>query len=257
MSRYFNFRRFGLLFKKHLAEQYKAYFMSFVVLTGVLTLGLGFLAFVQSGPINNDMQILLYTLPMFLTGAIFTSNAFAALGDKKRAITYLTLPASHLEKYLVGWISTFVIFIVLYTISFYIVLYGVLSVDDVQEHEVQLMNIFSGNTFLNLLGAYAGIHAIAILGSVYFEKGHFIKTAFIFFLSLALLTYLNEQVMQLVLGIDISTAPFRSITIMDGEMKYYVTAPDVFGEWIDTIIPFLVVCIFWVASYVRLKEKEV
>lgn len=108
-----------------------------------------------------------------------------------------------------------------------------------------------------MFGAYAGVHAVAILGSIYFEKGHFIKTAFVFFISMLLLVFLNEQVMELVFSQEVSAFPFKNISFMEGKNKWFITAPEIFKSWIETWIPLLIVLILWLAAYARLREKQV
>ncbi|WP_276497475.1 hypothetical protein [Pontibacter litorisediminis] len=257
MSRHFNFRRFGMLFKQHIAEQYKSYLMSLVVLTGFLALIMGFVAYVQDRPLNVTMQEFMFIMPLLLAGAIFSSNTFAALGDKKKAIASLTLPASHLEKYLLGWLFSYVIFLILYTASFYGVLTVVLSMDNWHGEEKQVLNIFSGNTFKNVVGAYAMVHAVALVGSVYFEKGHFIKTAFVFFIFMVVLVTLNEQVMQLVLGHDVAATPLGQVRFTENDRLFIVAPPEAVSKWISTISSIVLIGILWLASYARLREKQV
>lgn len=246
-----------MLFKKHVAEQYKAYLMSLFVLTGFLALLLGFMAYVQEQPINVKMQEFMFIMPLLLAGAIFTSNTFAALGDKKKAIAALTLPASHLEKYLLGWLFSYIIFLVLYTISFYGVLNVVLSMDNWHGEERQLLNIFTGNTFKNVVGAYALVHAVALVGSVYFEKGHFTKTAFVSLIFVVLLVNLNEQALQLVLGHDLSATPLGQVRFTERDRLLIVAPPEAISKWISSVSSVLLISILWLASYARLREKQV
>ncbi|TPE44243.1 hypothetical protein [Pontibacter mangrovi] len=257
MSRHFNLRRFGLLFKKQVAEQYKPYLMSLAVLTGLLALLIGVPAYVQSRPLVVSMQEFLFVMPLLLAGAIFTSSIFSALGDKKHAIATLTLPASHLEKYLLGWVFSFLIFLILYTISFYGVLAVVLSMDDWQGAEKQMLNIFSGRMLRNVLGAYAMVHAVALVGAVYFEKGHFIKTAFVFLLFMIVLVTLNKQVIQLVLGHDLSAMPFGGVTLTENDRMFNVAPPKQFSEWLNSALGVVLMLILWIAAYARLREKQV
>src|SRR6202012_5282589 len=112
------------------------------------------------------------------------------LGDKKKAIAYLTLPASHFEKYLVAWLYSFLFFLVIYTISFYLVALLLLNVKYVpgQSGVINLLQ----NQHLQIPLIYAFLHAIAFWGAVYFNKLHFIKTGFVFFVCLGLLILLNQ-----------------------------------------------------------------
>src|ERR1700748_3583700 len=98
MNNIFNLNRFGRLFIKHTAEHYKNYLMSLIVLIGILVLSGSFLVYMIKIPIDKGFQTAMFMATLVLAGSFFTSTVFADLGDKKKAIGVLTLPASHFEK---------------------------------------------------------------------------------------------------------------------------------------------------------------
>jgi hypothetical protein len=100
----FNFGRFFRLFNKHTREQYKAYLMSTAVLAGILIIMLGTLAYSNNGYLNLKAQAVYFDFFLLAAGTIFTSTVFAELGDEKKTIPALTLPVSHFERFLVGYI---------------------------------------------------------------------------------------------------------------------------------------------------------
>src|ERR1022692_150129 len=104
MNNTFNIRRFRRLFVKHTVEHYKSYLMSLTVLMGVMILGGSFLIYMIEAPIDKGFQSAIFAMILLLAGTIFTSTIFADLGDTKKAVASLTLPASHFEKYLVAWL---------------------------------------------------------------------------------------------------------------------------------------------------------
>ncbi len=120
MKKTFSLNRFGRLFKKHTKEHYRNYLMSIAVLVGVMILGGSFLVYMADVQLDKNIQTFLFFTIMLLAGTIFTSSVFADLGEKKKAIAWLTLPASHFEKYLVAWIYSFLLFIIVYTLIFYL-----------------------------------------------------------------------------------------------------------------------------------------
>src|SRR5471030_1935310 len=104
MNNIFNAKRFARLFIKHSTEHYKNYLMSFGVLVGVLLLGIGFFTYINNDePMNMALQTSVFAIVLMLAGTMFTRNIFSDIGDKKKAVPALTLPASHFEKYLLGW----------------------------------------------------------------------------------------------------------------------------------------------------------
>src|SRR5580704_16189810 len=128
MNEVFSFRRFSRLFVKHTAEHYRIYLMSIGLLAGVLLLAGSFLFFVIPDPPDPGFQEASYIMLLFLAGGIFTSTVFSDFGEKNKAIPALTLPATTFEKYLVGWLYSYPIFLVIYTGVFYLTLLGLSSI---------------------------------------------------------------------------------------------------------------------------------
>ncbi|MBC8054292.1 MAG: hypothetical protein H7Y13_14620 [Sphingobacteriaceae bacterium] len=262
MNQTFNLNRFSNLFIKHTADNYKTYLMAFSVLLGVLFLIMGFTAYVSGGQIGERAQIPVFLFVLLLSGTIFTSIVFADLGNKKKAISILTLPASHFEKYLIGWLYSFVIFQLLFIPAFYLMVMLLNHLGSLYStaDDAQLLNLFDEeHKVYYVFYLYAVLHAICLWGSVFFEKHHFIKTAFCFFIGMFLLMFLNTQLMSLLLDDKkiLSAVPFTQVDLLDisGE-NYRVETPIEEYIYIGIIISVIVV-ILWACSFYRLKEKEV
>ncbi|MFL5747698.1 MAG: hypothetical protein ACJ751_23680 [Niastella sp.] len=257
MNKTFNAKRFGRLFIKHSTEHYKSYGLSLFALIGVMLLGGGFLVYLVRARLNINDQWVLFTMILLLAGTIFTSVIFADLGDKKKAIPWLLLPASHFEKFLVAWIYSFVVFIIIYTLSFYLVALFVLNIEPLEGSSPEMFNIFS-NQALQIYMVYAFLHGVAIYGAIYFEKLHFIKTAFVFFISLGILILMNKMMLDTMLGRNVEAAPpFGSLRFTEkGQVNEIMLSINQNGISIDYLVAVLAV-FFWVAAYFRLKEKQV
>ena len=97
---------------------------------------------------------------------------------------------------MVGWLFSYVIFQVLFIAAFYAVVTVLLSTHAGHGPDFEPVNILDGNTFLTVfLSSYAMLHAVALWGALFFEKLHFIKTAFSLFILMALLAMANKPVM--------------------------------------------------------------
>ncbi len=243
---------------KHTAEHYKYYLMATAVLIGFVALIMGFVMYAMSGPFSLQGQSVMFSLVMIIAGTIFTSTVFADLGDKKKAIATLTLPASHLEKYLVGWVYSFLIFQVVYSACFYLVLYSVLPLDDWGTQEPEYLPLFSGDyDKLVFLMLFLFLHAVSFWGSIFFAKWHFIKTAFLFFVIAGVLMFLNKLFMEQLLGVELENAsPFSNLGIMEGEQYYKVLYPEEKEGWL-AIVPLGLGLLLWATAYFRLKEKDI
>jgi hypothetical protein len=256
MNNIFSAKRFGRLFIKQFTEHYKTYLMSLAVLIGVLLVGGTFLVYLISEPINLDMQVVLFISLCFLAGTIFTSTIFADTGDPKKAISYFTLPASHFEKFMVGWVFSYVIFFLVYTGSFYLILMILLNLKHWPNQHVEVLNIFTLQSFFIFI-LFSLLHSIALWGAVFFKKLHFIKTAFCFFITIVVLTLINTSFLEAMIGREIRPAtPFSNIMFFENNRNVAVASMN-HNDSLVAVIMLTAAIIFWIAAYYRLKERQV
>lgn len=259
MNQFFNLKRFAMLFEKHTVENYKTYLMSAGVLAGILLLSLGLSAYGNGGYLSQGTQQGNFMAMLLIAGCIFTSLIFADLGNKKEAIPALTLPASHFEKYLVSWLYSFVIFQLLFVGIFYLIDAFVISIgQSIPGRENVLLDLFSEErkTYIALI-IYPVLHSIIFFGAIYFEKLHFIKTAFAFFIGVFLLGLINRPILASMFDQKVQgTSIFSPVYISNGKESFQIHTPDVKTQT-EGIILGLVVLILWISAYYKLKEKEV
>lgn len=258
MNNLFNLSRFALLFRKHTVENYKTYLLSLGVLLGAMFLIMGGASYLSSRPMATTEQSIFFMFFMIGAGMVFSSTVFAQLGDKKKAIAFLTLPASQLEKYLVGWLYSFPIYLLLFVPSFYLVLSILLSIDPRVSEDAEMINILTSEPRLHiLLTFYALFNALMLVGSAYFNKHHFIKTAFAGFLGLLLFYNLNKLWVQAMLGRElVSAGPFSAAYFMENDKRFDVGA----YEGNESLVLLLLVAlalISWAVAYFKIKEKQV
>jgi hypothetical protein len=254
MNNIFNINRFARLFIKHTAEHYKSYLMSLSVLLGVMILGGSFIIYMIDMPMEGNMQLALFGIILLLTGTMFTSTIFIDIGDKKKAMAALTLPASHFEKFLVGWLYSFGIFLLVYTSCFYLVMLFLTTVKHFPGQHAEIFNIFHRG-WLPISLLYAFLHAIAFCGAIFFKRLHFIKTAFVFFIGLAILIVINKLFLEALLGKDVMmNLPFGGVRFTDNKTAINITEAQELKLYLLLGASSF---ILWTASYFRLKEKQV
>ncbi len=256
MNNIFNWNRFRMLFIKHTVEHFKSYLMSLTVLIGIMVLGGSFLIYMIDIPIDKGFQTAMFIFILLLSGTFFTSTVFADIGDRKKAIASLTLPASHFEKYLVAWLYSFALFIVVFTSVFLIVVFIAINVQHLPGHQPELIDVFDGH-ILYIYVAYAFLHSVAFCGAIFFDKLHFIKTAFAFFIFLTILIIVNKIMLDTLLGKNVEVnIPFGSLQFTDhGQIENIniSRAPETYIVYLAVVLSF----VFWIAAYYRLKEKQV
>ncbi len=250
----FSVKRFGMLFKKHTIENFKFYAMAIVVMTGIVVLWLGFHTLMQKKPLVPEMQWQSYWMFLLAFGTIFISTQFEAFGNRKKSIITLILPASHLEKFLVGWTYAVIVLPLVYTACYYLADVFTLSL---KPGDAELFNVFSTDPRTSFLcRVYLLLNSIALLGAIYFEKFHFIKIAFAFFIVIVLILVINNQVIKSLLPSVIEDGPFYKARVREGEGSLEIALTKSSQNIYDWLVYGL--CIpFWIAAYYKIKEKEV
>lgn len=257
MNNFFNPRRFGLLFVKHTAEHIRTYLMSVAVLAGVVLLGGSFVFFIIPGPPDPGLQTACFVMLMLMAGTVFTSTVFSDFGIRNKAIPAITLPASAFEKYLVGWLYSYPIFITVYTGVFFIILTTLGHLGHWRQLHFQPMTLSQPDMFMVVV-IYSVLHSVSLFGAIFFNKLHFIKTGFAFFVGYALLLLFNTLVLKIITGLDVIklAMPFGFLNFNIGD-KFYSISTGGGTDWMILTLLLVASALIWVAAYFRLKEKQV
>lgn len=281
MNQTFVFSRWMLLVAGHWAENRKRYLLALLAMGGLLAAWYGFLLTIDKfGPVNLFLQYTAYYCGLYFIGCFYASTIFSELGSKSRAIQYLSVPASHLEKLLCGILFGVVLFFLAYTAVFYIVDIPMVSLANriiARQHQhwpgtfepidtVQVLNLWNNpwapipdrKFHLFFLG-YFSVQSAFLLGSVYFTRWSFIKTVIgllLFWLVFVLFTdkVINEHLPAGWHAYDMlrwfdnpdSSAIFRMVQL-----------PDAVERLLIFLVQYSMPPAFWVITYFRLKEKEV
>lgn len=260
MNNTFDLQRFGLLLAKHTKENARTYLLSVAVLAAILCSFLTFVTYASDGYLGPHLQATFYLIFKILSGAMFTSVVFSDYGSKKKSIPLLTLPVSNLERYLVSWIYSYLIFQVLYTMCFYLVDFSVLSIANLTSVEknvvVNIITIEDSKFYPGLM-IFTFVHSVFFLGAIFFRNLHFIKTGFVFFGGILGIILLNAPLLRIIFGENaLFSPPFNSIRIMEGNNGVSLD-PAQGTELIPWVLIMVMSLILWTAAYFKLKEKEV
>lgn len=268
MNNTFDINRFCLLLKRQWLDFGKIYLISLLTLTGVL---IGFYYF--NLPKIEDYYftwnkfnqvILSFRLPILLMfGFIFISviagSYFTSLGQKPKAIMELMVPASLFEKLLLGIFFTAIVGLASYLLIFYIVdKTFIVYLDNSWRYQKVLnteTNLLTQVTYSSIVDdltserKFCGFFAmpflitgIFLLGSVYFNRFHYIKTAVSVMLFVSIGVYIVTKFSELLTKRLLSN---NRINNKDNFLSTFL------------LITIALTLIIWVITYVRLKEKEV
>ncbi|WP_316745666.1 hypothetical protein [Pedobacter gandavensis] len=259
MNNIFNLSRFLQLFVKHTQEYYKTYLLSVGVIVALLATTLGYVSYLSSGNLGIKSQFTIFFCFFIGAGSIFTSMIFSDLGNSRKSIATLMLPASHFEKYLVAWIYSFLIYQLIFVLSFYAVDLLVLTVQNSgTDKKMEVLNLQTpGLTYGMALITFAVLHSLAFLGAVFFEKLHFIKTAFTVAVICLFFILINQPLASAILGIKLEkVVPLVNATLREADVRYSLEAQSSIKP-IMIGMTYTIVLILWIGAYFKLKEKQV
>jgi hypothetical protein len=258
-TKQFSLQRFLLLFRNEFALN-----QSTLLITVASLFGLLLLINIASVSTAQDwnFHLVFYPLVLMIGGHIITSTAFHELHSKEKSYTFITLPASLAEKYLVKLILTSIGYAIASLIVYFVfslVAVGLSELFFDMSHPI--FNPFHPLVW-RMVSIYIATHAVTFFGAVFFKRLHLLNTI------------LWITIIGLVLGF-VFTSLFRlvfweyfegfSLTITDETISILNPAEhtDLIG-FFNGITTFLEVLLygampvfFWVTGFIRLRETEV
>ena len=211
-----------------------------------------------------------FRIPLFIvSGIIFitiiSSSYFAHLGQKGRAFIDLMIPASTFEKLLAGLFYTIFLGIFAFLVVFYLT--DLAFITKLRTwYSASGRNMYLDGNKVNLSAHFPYfstylekgvldffivipflLTSIYLLGSVYFNKFHYIKTTVILMLFSGIWTALIVKSGQVLFE-------NRSFIETDSSTMFNLK------HWVESgmlILLIFLTLVFWFITYVRLKEKEV
>jgi hypothetical protein len=265
MNDIFDIKRFGLVFKKLLFEKSLNLIGSFVLVA--------LFAWIVYH-LNGDMSEGWYMaqVPSFLPSLVFggiywVSVGFNHFSDKTEGYGFLTLPASHLEK----WLSVVVltgIFLVSFCLFFRVMDASYMSYfrTHLNPHLKNYKILYDSAFVMPFWGETKGVMSQAFIyfyvltgimavGAVYFNKTALVKTMFIFAGTFFLLQFLNSNVTSFFFQNNTNTHIFwNSISIKSTGEE--VDLPQNINQIFTTFFSYILPIILWLVALVRLREKE-
>jgi len=250
---YFDINRIGYLLIRQLRFSSQTLLIGFGAMAGfiiiVLTLSV---IFGKPEPVTKTFFGLVMPF-FFIGGYIFTSNIFSELRTSHRGYLYLTLPASTLEKLIVSWFISSVLYVAAsIVVMFAINIISKSVVAIFSANQVPVINLFS-HSVIRMYAVYMVIQSVFLLGAIYFRKANFFKTLLsLFVISIAIAMYTSLTARLIVFH------NFRAIHF-DNNM------PDNWQDFFTNIFAPVIKVLFWyclapfflVVSYFSLKERQV
>lgn len=278
MNQTFSWSRFGRLACTYFVDNRGTLLTNLALLTGLLTLAdlLVYTNYPQMVDRNRDV-------PFYLLGWMawyaFTWQQTEQLNQRRQAITYLMRPASQIEKILLVWFVSGILFLIVYAFLFAVAdAVAVLFVNNRDWTAVDRRNIgsFQLQPFFSESGSFwrvhkliwvcsALLHPFALTFLLLIRRYSFPLVAVLAFVWMGAGFLLNVFIIgQLTHGTPARIqTPFDGFYALSGPLyaantqERRIDLPQPIGDQIRYTVGILVVVLLYVTAYFRLKEREV
>ncbi|MCF0057101.1 hypothetical protein [Dyadobacter sp. CY356] len=262
MNQTFDLHRFGLMLKLDLAEKGKNNLGTAALLVGVLLFLMLPVTFSNTykGVFEGLHYIALFLI-LFLGSSLYTSSVFTSYASPSTGIAALMIPASTIEKFLSALLLN-LLFIIPLLLLFLELHYSTLNYANSKLPSGSYQyHPLSNDLIQYICYSYMLIQGSIFLGSIYFTKASYIKSA-----ACVIGTYVVVAILQITLA-NIMTGNFDKLVTFPftgwqlwnfgKDFKYFqISYPDTFQPYLY-IFPAFVLLSLWFISYLRLKEKEI
>jgi hypothetical protein len=270
----FSPERFARLARAHFAEHLRGYlwFLAGVLLLEVVVSIMFAVSKTGFTEFNTQAQNGYYFAGLFLFSAIFAGRYFQQMGRRASALLALMRPASGLEKWLLAVVTTLVLFPMVYTLVYYLVVIpdALIAYSQAQDHAQSAAAEYLRHPVGDKPAAFKPsdyalfrpwdafktwregtaiclwllfVQGFAMFGSLYFRTVPFIKTL------LAALLFL------LLSALFVAWAGGDDNLVMNYWTASRPLAP--WQKWTYGMLWFLVPSMLWVSSYLAIREREI
>ena len=254
MKTNFNIQRISLLLKRYFVENSYREIMFWSIIILVFTV------FDQ----RDFVKIVLY-----ISGLVFSVNLYKELWNAPSSIHFFMIPATQIEKITVAVLLNTLYFFVMTLLAYFLghmliilVYHLILKIqihinwDLFEATKTIFMNgktyVSINNEFWKILGNFAFIQALSMVGSLYFKNNSTLKTMISIFGIAIIIGITQLLLMKIFLG-DISLADsivYINIAINNPNVPTTI-------EYLIRFIGYLLIPFLWLVSYFRLTEKQV
>ena len=258
----FNINRVFLLMRKDVLENFKTILLGYVSVIGVVL----FFLLIDAQETNAHLWLgfnQMFQMSIAFVGIVVAGMAFTNFRTKELTTSYLTLPASNIEKAISQIILVTFGTIISYTIVFYISHFLFIAIGKAfYTIEIGFFNPFDYENIKNINRLIIA-QSIFIAGASYFKKAPVFKTSAVIFILwmiiFGLFAYLFHFTFEnLPNNVGVIANFSTSNTHLNIGAKNIIQTKDLWsGQILDIFFTYLLAPIFWTITYFNVKEKEV
>ncbi len=271
MNLTFSFSRLLQLVRKQWIENARLYVFATLALAGIIGLIFLFWLNTSNDHFNEEPLFVIFAFGLLIAGGIFASMSFSMLGEKEKGTYWLGLPASHLEKLLCVIFYNLVVFTLVYTACLLLlektaVAYAqkLVAGDPLNYHFKPMgwndINGF-GQVFPFFIYAFFAVQPFYLLGSVYFSRFSFVLTtvagAALIGIFIGTTFYLFDHMHPKAFSWNGSSIECLDMDNNGDSVLHRYQLSGIPIDSLSFLIKFIWAPVFWVATWYRLKEKEI
>ena len=263
MNNTFDAKRFRWLLRKTVLERPM---QTFGLIGLLLTLSLILYSVIKTFGGFGPAQNITFIWGLAGGGCFLASFVFGYFSSNAMGSSFLTLPASHFEKWLCGVLIAGVFYPVIFLLFFRLVDSSFVSVyhstlDPAGPFYKQLYQSvyildFNGILAWKVYSMFWFLAGAMLVGSLYFNKVPFIKTAIGICILILGVIGINWLMGILLFGHINSAAPFNSVTIPAGKNAGSIELPPGIVNIINDSVWYVLPPVLWLLAFTRLREKE-
>ncbi|HOV12783.1 MAG TPA: hypothetical protein PK771_00700 [Spirochaetota bacterium] len=242
----FNPKRFFNLCKLELFNNRKIYLLKDIIIVAVF-----FNMTLFSNLMNSSQDPFDFFIINLFVGIIITSLTFGIIHNKESGITYLMIPCSMEEKFLVKFLFTTVLYFLSAIISIFIA--SLISETVRMIFFKTVFNFFNPieRGIFNVLLTYIYFHSIFFFGSIIFKKNNFLMTV----LSLAIL-FFGFMIIMSILAVNVFSIVFTNLKNPFEITNFFNTNSNIIFQIFKIIFLYLIPPVLYVLSYLKFKKIE-
>ena len=266
MNSLFSFKRFQLLVYKQFNENRKIFLIAVILM--ILP---AFFKRISLPSQNQDFEFNAFTTFLLVIGGMFTTMFFNEWSFKSRSVSLIVLPASALEKILLVLFYTVVVFVPIFTILYFssnFVIFKIIK----EVNYFTFLEQYRGLSTIPAILLYAVLpyiffQSIVLLFSVWLKKSQIlIALGFIALLMIGVTIWNSYFIHSLIRVGDSLPSVSKQLVFFPVDVSYWendskirtllITRNNLIMT-ISVIVLTISALLFYVASYFKLKEKEI
>lgn len=263
MNDIFSLKRFGLLFRKTIAERP---IQTFGVMG--LLLFLSFILYVAAKKLAGFGAAQNPTFLWGLAGGGFflSSFVFGYFSSNASGSSYLMLPASSLEKWLYSILMTGVLYPLIFLLFFHLMDTAFVaayhksldptSLSYKQQYESVSTFDINGIIAWKVYAMFLMLTGSMLTGGLYFNKIPFIKTAIAICIVFVVVFGINWLIATLFFSNINDAGPFDHVELIVGKQIGTLILPTNIDNFFHKIVAFVMPSVLWLLPLLRLREKE-